>query len=103
MRRLTPQAPAAAAVAAGAGVGDAAAVPAGAAVAGAVSDSGVWWSDTAVSSKKETTPRRVCEREGVVTCYYRPECYPLVKRNKQKKKKNLLTAQEMLSVSWVFM
>jgi hypothetical protein len=36
--------------------------------------------------KKETTPHRICEREGVVTCYYRPECYPLVKRNKREKK-----------------
>ena len=29
-------------------------------------DGAVWWCDTVVLSKKETTPCRICEREGVV-------------------------------------
>ena len=61
--RALPVAPTAAAATA-----DAVAVAAGGIAVAAVADGGVWWCDTAVLSKKETTPCRVCEREGVVMC-----------------------------------
>ena len=61
MSRALPVAPAAAAATA-----DAVAVAAGGIAGVSVADGGVWWCDTAVLSKKETTPCRVCKREGVV-------------------------------------
>ena len=59
--RALPVAPTAAAA-----TTDAVAVAAGSIAGVAVADGGVWWCDTAVLSKKETTPCRVCEQEGVV-------------------------------------
>ena len=53
------------AVAAGGIAGVAMAAAAGVADADGA-DGGVWWCDTVVLSKKETTPCRVCEQEGVV-------------------------------------
>ena len=73
MSRALPVAPTAAAatadaVAVAAGGIAGVAVAAGGIAGVAVADGGVWWCDTAVLSKKETTPCRVCEREGVVMC-----------------------------------
>ena len=51
------------AVAAGGIAGVAMAAAAGVADA---DGAGVWWCDTVVLSKKETTPCRVCKQEGVV-------------------------------------
>ena len=63
---LEPPAAAATADAVAVAAGGIAGVAMAAAAGVGVADGGVWWCNTVVLSKKETTPCRVCEREGVV-------------------------------------